>query len=46
MPVEEIGQKLIDNMNKSEANGQTALSPAITFCFGLTRKFKHDLHQM
>lgn len=46
MPVNEIGEKLLHNMNNSDANGQTALSPAISFCLGLAKAFKHDLHQM
>jgi hypothetical protein len=33
-------------MTKSEAEGQTALSPAIAFCIGLAKKLKHDLNQM
>lgn len=45
-PVSEVGEKLITNMTKTEAEGQTALTPALAFCLGLAKKFKHDLHQM
>jgi hypothetical protein len=33
-------------MTKSEAEGQTALTPTLAFSIGLAKKFKHDLHQM
>lgn len=45
-PVTEVGEKLITNMARTEAEGQTALTPALAFSIGLAKKFKHDLHQM
>ena len=33
-------------MTKAEADGQTALTPALAFCLGLASKWKHDLNQM
>lgn len=45
-PVSEVGEKLINNITNTKADGQTALAPALAFCLGLAKKFKHDLHQM
>jgi len=33
-------------MTKAEADGQTALTPALAFCLGMAQEWKHDLHQM
>ncbi len=44
--IEEVGDKLLTNMTKAEADGQTALTPALAFCLGMTSKWKHDLNQM
>ena len=44
--IQEVGDKLIANMTKAEADGQTAMTPALAFCLGLARAWKHDLHQM
>jgi hypothetical protein len=44
--IQEVGDKLIANMTKAEADGQTALTPALAFCLGLANKWKYDLHQM
>ncbi len=46
LPVSEVGEKLVSGMAKMEAEGQTALTPALAFCLGMAKKFKHDLHQM
>lgn len=34
------------NMTKSEADGQTAMTPALAFCLGMATKWNHDLNQM
>jgi hypothetical protein len=44
--IEEVGDKLLTNMTKAEADGQTALTPALAFCLGLASEWKHDLNQM
>lgn len=44
--IQEVGDKLIANMTKAEADGQTAMTPALVFCLGLAQEWKHDLHQM
>jgi hypothetical protein len=44
--IQEVGDKLIANMTKAEADGQTAMTPALVFCLGLAQAWKHDLHQM
>jgi hypothetical protein len=44
--IEEVGDKLLTNMTKAEADGQTALTPALAFCLGMTSEWKHDLNQM
>lgn len=41
-----VSERLMRNMAKAEADGQTALTPALTFCLGLTQAWKHDLNQM
>lgn len=46
MPIQEIGDKLITNMTKAEADGQTAMTPALAFCLGMASKWNHDLNQM
>ncbi len=46
MKVKQVGDLLISNMAKMEPEGQTALTPAIAFCLGLAKKFKHDFHQI
>ena len=33
-------------MTKAEADGQTAMTPALVFCLGMATKWKHDLNQM
>lgn len=33
-------------MTKAEADGQTALTPALAFCLGMAQEWKHDLHQI
>jgi hypothetical protein len=35
--IQEVGDKLIANMTKAEADGQTALTPALVFCLGLAQ---------
>lgn len=44
--VEQAGDLLVENLTKAEPDGQTAMTPALAFCFGLAKKFKHDLNQM
>lgn len=44
--IEEIGDKLISNMTKAEADGQTAMTPALAFCLGMATKWQHDLNQI
>ena len=41
-----IGENLLMNLTKAEPDGQTAMTPALAFCFGLASKMKHYLHQM
>jgi hypothetical protein len=33
-------------MTKLEADGQTAMTPALAFCLGLANAWHHDLNQM
>lgn len=33
-------------MTKAEADGQTAMTPALIFCLGMATKWRHDLNQM
>ncbi len=35
--IQAVGDKLITNMTKAEADGQTALTPALVFCLGLAQ---------
>lgn len=44
--IQEIGDKLLTNMTKAEAEGQTAMTPALAFCLGMATQWKHDLNQM
>ena len=44
--IQEVGDKLMTNMTKAEADGQTALTPALAFCLGMAQQWKYDLHQM
>lgn len=44
--IQEIGDKLLSNMANAEAEGQTAMTPALAFCLGMATKWKHDLNQM
>ena len=41
-----IGENLLMNLTKTEPQGQTAMTPALAFCFGLASRMKHFLHQM
>ena len=41
-----MGDSLITNMTKAEAEGPTAMTPCLAFCLGMATKWKHDLHQM
>lgn len=43
---ENIGENLIMHLTKATQNGQTALGPALAFCFGLAQSFKYSLHQI
>jgi len=33
-------------MTKAEAEGQTAMTPALAFCLGMASKWQHDLNQI
>ena len=44
--IQDIGDKLLMNMTKAEADGQTAMTPALVFCLGMATKWNHDLNQM
>jgi len=44
--IQEIGEKLLSNLTKAEADGQTAMTPALAFCLGMASKWRHDLNQM
>ena len=44
--IQEIGDKLLTNMTKAEADGQTAMTPALAFCLGMATQWNHDLNQM
>ena len=44
--IQDIGDKLLMNMTKSEADGQTAMTPALAFALGMATKWDHDLNQM
>lgn len=41
-----MGDSLITNMTKAEAEGPTAMTPCLAFCLGMATKWKHDLHQI
>ena len=44
--IQDIGDKLLMNMTKSQADGQTAMTPALVFALGMASKWNHDLNQM
>ena len=44
--IAQVGDRLVTNMTKAEADGQTAMTPALAFCLGMANQWKHDLHQM
>lgn len=41
-----IGENLVMHLTKALEDGQTALGPALAFCLGLAKAFRHSLTQV
>lgn len=43
-PIIKEKDKILDNFSKITAEGQTALGPALVFCFGLASVLRRPIH--